>query len=225
MKITTIILDDNLEHLSYLEKLLLEIEEISLVQKFTNSIKAQEWLSKNKVDLLITDIEIKNLNGLELMEQLEKPPQVIFASTYPEYAADSFKLDPLHYLAKPINEIDLRIAIERAKNKLLKKEVEEHIIIKEGHALFHKINLSDIFFVEADDDYVIVSCKAKKYRTHSSLKVIHKRLTENFIRTHRSYIVNKQHITTYTNIDLKVGSFIIPISRAYKDKVALHLNA
>ena len=77
MKIKTIILDDNLEHLSYLEKLLIKIEEVELIQKFTNSTTTKEWLQKNKIDLLITDIEMKHLTGLELIENLEKPPLVI----------------------------------------------------------------------------------------------------------------------------------------------------
>lgn len=219
MKINTIILDDNLEHLSYLEKLLSEIEEVELIQKFTNPTKTKEWLQKNKVDLLISDIEMNHLNGLELINQLEKPPFVIYVSSYPKYAAKSFELEPLHYLVKPINEIDLRIAIERAKNKILKKEVEEYIIIKEGHALFHKISLSDILFIEADNDYVKVICKKKEYRTHCTLKEIENRLGSNFIKTHRSYLVNQSHINKINGTFAEIKNYTIPVSRAYKQTV------
>ncbi|MBC8265800.1 MAG: response regulator transcription factor [Flavobacteriales bacterium] len=202
-----------------LEKLLSEIEEVELIQKFTNPTKTKEWLQKNKVDLLISDIEMNHLNGLELINQLEKPPFVIYVSSYPKYAAKSFELEPLHYLVKPINEIDLRIAIERAKNKILKKEVEEYIIIKEGHALFHKISLSDILFIEADNDYVKVICKKKEYRTHCTLKEIENRLGSNFIKTHRSYLVNQSHINKINGTFAEIKNYTIPVSRAYKQTV------
>ena len=219
MKIKTIILDDNLEHLSYLENLLLEIKDVELVQKFSNPTKTNEWLRKNKVDLLITDIEMKHLNGLELVRKLVKPPMVIFSSTYPKYAAQSFEFEPLHYLIKPINNIDLRIAIERAKDKMIGSEIEEYIIIKEGHALFHKINHSDILFIEADNDYVKVICKKKEHRTHCTLKEIESRLSCNFIKTHRSYLVNKTHIDTTNGSSLQIRNYTIPISRAYHQDI------
>jgi len=219
MKIKTIILDDNPEHLSYLENLLSGIEEVELIHKFINPTKTKEWLQKNKVDLLITDIEMSHLNGLELIDQLEKPPQVIFASSYPSYAAKSFKFEPLHYLIKPINEIDLQIAIERFNNKIGGSVTEEYIIIKEGHSLFHKINHSDILFIEADNDYIKVICKDKEHRTHCTLKEIENRLSANFIKTHRSYLVNRTQIDKLNGTFLLVKNYTIPVSRAYKQDV------
>ena len=219
MKITTIIIDDNPEHLSCLEKLLLEIEEVELVNKFTNPTKTKEWLLKNKVDLLITDIEMSHLNGFELIKQLAKPPLVIFASYHPKYAADSFEFEPLHYLVKPINEIDLRIGIERVKNKLIDSQSTEYIIIKEGHTMFHKINFSDILFAEADNDYVKVICKEKEYRTHCTLKEIENRLSNDFVKTHRSYLANLSHITEINGTFLQIKKYNIPLSRAYKKEV------
>jgi two-component system, LytTR family, response regulator len=219
MEIRTIILDDNVEHLSYLENLLSKIEEVNLIQKFINPTKTKVWLQKHKVDLLITDIEMNHLNGLELMSQLKHPPLVIFASSYPSYAAKSFKLEALHYLVKPINEIDLKIGIERAKSKIFRKETEEYIIIKEGHILFHKIKLTDVLFVEADDDYVKVICKEREYRTHCTLKEIASRLSKNFMKTHRSYFVNKMHIDKTSGTFLQIKNYTIPVSRAYKQTI------
>ena len=224
VKIKTVILDDTSEDLSYLEKLLDEIEEVELIRKFTNPEKTKEWLQKNKVDLLISDIEMKNLNGLELVDQLEKPPMVIFASTYPNYAARSFEYDPIHYLVKPINEIDLRIGIERVKNKIIGSEIEEYIIIKEGYGFFNKINLSDILFVEADNDYVKIICKNQEYRTHCTFKDIENRLPKHFIKTHRSYLVNQSHIDKINGTFLVIDNYTIPISRTYLSIIKKYFN-
>jgi DNA-binding LytR/AlgR family response regulator len=219
MKITTIILDDNKEHLTYLEKLLLEIKEVDLIRKFSNSTQAKEWLQQNKVDLLISDIEMKHLNGLELISQTDNPPLVIFASTYPKYAAESFNLQPLHYLVKPIEPTSLREGLERAKNKLNNKQFDDFIIISEGHSLYHKINTADILFVEADNDYTKLICKNKEYRTHSSLKKMATKLGDTFIKTHRSYLVNTAYISVINGVFIAIDKYKIPLSRAYKKEV------
>ena len=220
MTITTIILDDNPQELAYMQNLLEGIADLELVESFSSPIKAEEWLQKNQVDLIITDIEMEHMSGLELISNLKNPPLVIFASTYPKYAAESFKLNPIHYLVKPISDVDLRIAVERVNEKLSNKPSDEFIIIKSGHSEFNKVKLADILFIEADNDYVKVICSEQEYRTHCTLKEVQSRLpAEKFIKTHRSYLVNIKNLSSITGSSLQIQDFTIPLSRAYKQEV------
>ena len=219
MTISTIILDDNPNDLRELRKLLSRIPEVELIESFSNPVLANIWMRENIVDLLISDIEMKEMSGLDLVDKVEHPPQVIFASSHSKYAAESFKLNPIHYLVKPIDEADLKTGIQRVVDKLQRNNLDEFIIIKVGYSEFHKVKIDDILFIEADDDYAKVILSNKEYRTHSTLKTLHARLPKMFLKTHRSYLVNANKISKAGGNTLHVNDYTIPLSRAYKQDV------
>ena len=224
MKIKTILVDDNPNHLDYIRGLIEENKDIQLIRTFTNPILALQFLKENKIDLMFSDIEMKEISGLDLINSLEKPPLIVFVSSFPKYAIDSFQFEPLHFIEKPISEIDLYIAIDRAKNRIQnKKKFEDYIIVKKGHSEFIKISYNDILFIEADNDYVQIYTEKQITRTHCTLKEIFKKLPKDFMKTHRSYIINKQYASTLSASSLKILEYTIPISRAYQTDMKNYL--
>ena len=220
MKIKTILVDDNPNHLDSIKILIEENKDIQLIRTFTNPILALQFLQENKIDLIFSDIEMKEMSGLDLINSIEKPPLIVFVSSFPKYAIDSFKFAPLHFIEKPISEIDLYIAIDRAKNRIQnKKKFEDYIIIKKGHSEFIKISYNTILFIEADNDHVKIYTEKQMTRTHCTLKDIFEKLPKYFIKTHRSYIINKQFASTLSSSSLKISGYTIPISRAYQKGV------
>ena len=224
MKINTILVDDNPNHLEYIRILIEENKDIQLIRTFTNPILALQFLKENKIDLMFSDIEMKEMSGLDLINSLEKPPLIVFVSSFPKYAIDSFQFEPLHFIEKPISEIDLHIAIDRAKNRIQnKKKFEDYIIVKKGHSEFIKISYNDILFIEADNDYVQIYTEKQMTRTHCTLKDIFEKLPKYFMKTHRSYIINKQYASTLSTSSLKILEYTIPISRAYQSDIKNYL--
>ena len=224
MKINTILVDDNPNHLDSIKILIEENKDIQLIRTFTNPILALQFIKENKIDLIFSDIEMTEMSGLDLINSLEKPPLIVFVSSFPKYAIDSFQFEPLHFIKKPISELDLHIAIDRAKNRIQnKKKFEDYIIVKKGHSDFIKIVYNDILFIEADNDYVQIYTEKERIRTHCTLKEILKKLPKEFMKTHRSYIVNKQCASTLSSSSLKISGYTIPISRAYQADVKNYL--
>ena len=217
MKMKTILVDDNPNHLNQIKNLIEDNKDIQLIRTFTNPILALQFLKENKIDLMFSDIEMREMSGLKLINSLSQPPLVVFVSSFPKYAIDSFQFEPLHYIVKPITELDLHIAIDRAKNRIKNKnKSEDYIIVKQGHSDFIKILYNDILFIEADNDYVQIYTVKLKIRTHCTLKEIFTKLPKCFIKTHRSYIINKQYASTLSTTSLKILEYTIPISRAYQ---------
>jgi two-component system, LytTR family, response regulator len=224
MKIKTIIVDDNPEHLNQIENLIEDNKDIQLIRTFTNPILALHFLKENKIDLIFSDIEMKGMSGLDLINSLSNPPLIVFVSSFPAYAIDSFKFEALHFIKKPISERELYTAIDRAKNRMRNiSKSEDYIIIKKGHSDFVKIIYNNILFIEADNDYVQIITKDKTIRTHCTLKKILKELPKNFIKTHRSYIINKKYASTLSSSSIRISEYTIPISRAYKSDMKKQL--
>ena len=224
MKIKTILVDDNPHDLDYLRNLIENNKYIEIIRTFTNPILALQFLKENKIDLMFSDIEMREMSGLKLINSLSQPPLIIFVSSFPKYAIDSFQFEPLHFIEKPISELDLHIAIDRAKNRIQnKKKFEDYIIVKKGHSEFIKISYNDILFIEADNDYVQIYTEKQMTRTHCTLKEVFTKLPKDFMKTHRSYIINKQYASTLSTSSLKISGYTIPISRAYQADVKNYL--
>jgi len=216
----TILVDDNPNHLNQIKNLIEDNKDIQLIRTFTNPILALQFLKENKIDLMFSDVEMREMSGLKLINSLSQPPLVVFVSSFPKYAIDSFQFEPLHYIVKPITELNLHIAIDRAKNRIKNKnKSEDYIIVKQGHSDFVKILYNNILFIEADNDYVQIYTEKETIRTHCTLKEMFKKLPKNFIKTHRSYIINKKYASTLSSSSLKISGYTIPVSRAYQSEM------
>jgi DNA-binding LytR/AlgR family response regulator len=206
---------------------------LSLSQKFTHPVKAFEYLSENKTDLLFIDIQMPDLSGIELVRNLEYKPVIIFTTAYDKYALEGFKVDAIDYLLKPIDYPEFLKAAEKAKkwiyarNEIVSvKSDKEFLFIKSEYKII-RIDLKAISYIEGMSEYVRIHREhAKSVMSLLSLKSIEEQLPEDqFMRVHKSFIVNLKKITEIENNFIVCGDGIkIPVSKLYKDKFQEYIN-
>jgi DNA-binding LytR/AlgR family response regulator len=218
--IKTILIDDNKNELNYLNELCLAVTSLDVVKQFTSSVKAFEWLNNNPIDLIISDIEMPMINGIDMLKQLKQKPLVILVSAHPEYALQSFEIEPVHYLIKPLKMEGLLKGIERAKDRLANKiNIPEFIFVLQNKE-YIKIELNSILFVKAEGNFVNVATKNGNILVLSNLTQFTKQLpSQNFMRVHKTYTVNSLEIKKYTTEHIIINDLVIPFGTSYKTDV------
>ena len=201
---------------------------LELVDSFSNALKALDFLQSNTVDLMFVDINMPDLSGLEFVESLTNPPKVIFTTAYREYAFEGFKMDAADYLVKPIGYTDFLKSVDKTRERyFVEPKVpetvennEQYLFIKSEYKIV-RINYDDILYVEGMRDYVRIHLENQKpVMALMSIKKMQEHLPgANFMRVHRSFIVNLNKITTIErNRIVFDGKVYIPISDQYKDQ-------
>jgi DNA-binding LytR/AlgR family response regulator len=179
---------------------------------------ALNWLKNNDTDVVLLDIEMPDLSGMDLIKSVEKLPQIIFITGYTEYALEAFEYHVTDFVPKPVTLPRLIRAIERAEelNNNVKSQGQNEIFVRvDGR--FVRLELKDILYVESLGDYVTFVTENKKYIVHSTLKNIDDKLTnKNFLKVHRSYIINITKVVDIEENNLVIKDKVIPISRAHK---------
>ncbi|MEP7195680.1 MAG: LytTR family DNA-binding domain-containing protein [Saprospiraceae bacterium] len=226
--IKTIIVDDEPLALEILESYIKQVKEIQLVAKCVNALDANQLLNNEKIDLMFLDIEMPMLRGTDLLKLIKDPPQVIFTTAYPEFAVEGFELNALDYLLKPISFDRFLKAINKysgfaGNNKNIPIVNRDFIFVKSDRKLV-KINFNEIIFIEGLKDYVIIQTTTTRIVTLQTMKSLDEKLpTDNFLRAHRSYIVNLDQISSIqgTTIEVNVKGQIksIPIGNNYKEEI------
>ncbi|RMF30827.1 MAG: DNA-binding response regulator [Bacteroidetes bacterium] len=192
-----------------------QVPFLKLVASCKSALEAAQILHEQPVDLLFLDIQMPDLTGIEFVRTLDKPPAVIFTTAYREYAIEGFELQALDYLVKPISFERFLKAANRARQTLQPSTppVTDHFFIKTD-GQYVKIRLEEVLYFESDKDYLYVHTPKKRYMTLLSLKQLEQELPAGqFLRVHRSFIVNVQHIEALESGHLRVGGRQIPISR------------
>lgn len=222
-----IIVDDEPIARIGLKTLIDEIPQLDLIDSFENAESASEFMQSNSVDLVFLDIQMPGINGIDFAKSIPKTTLVIFTTAYSEYALDSYDVDAIDYLVKPIEEERLGKAVNKAliyHSLLINEEKEniedveaDHIFVKSERKFF-KVNYKDILFIEGLKDYVIIQTESKRIITKMYLKNILDLLPQNiFFRINRSYIVNLQQIESFDNNDVFITSYEIAIGNSYRD--------
>jgi DNA-binding LytR/AlgR family response regulator len=227
-----IIIDDEPLAREGLIKTLAGISSVEIVESFSNPIDANKFLQNNTIDLMFLDIEMASLNGLDFAKSLVNKPLIVFITAYPQYALDSFEVDAIDYLLKPVRVEKLLRAINKAENyiSLLQKNIEEEIAVVEEDFVFIKsdrkfikIFFKEILFIEGLKDYVIIHVENKKVLTAMNIKTIFNQLPiKNFARVSKSYIVNTDHIISVDTNAVYIKEEEIPIGSNYKEDFFKH---
>ena len=208
-----------------MERLIRQYSNLKVVGTFRNAIGVADFLKKNEVHLLFLDIEMPGINGLELAKILPEQTLVIFTTAYSQYALESYEVDALDYLVKPITPERFKKAVAKAESyhQLLSEQktdleaTDAQYISIRANRRNYRIAHSDILYIEALKDYVIIHTFTDRYITWINLKNIHSQLPESvFVRVNKSYVVNTQHITSYTHQFVYIGDTEIPIGRTYE---------
>ena len=237
-----VIIDDEPLAIDVVESYVQQVGGIEIVAKCTNPLEAIILLNKHQVDLVFLDIEMPNLTGIDLVKTIDNMPQFIFTTAYPEYALDGFNLNATDYLVKPIPFHRFLKAISRAKEKYELENkvvvntplidnsgitnVDNFIFVKSEYENI-KINIDTIVYIQGLKDYIKIylSDTSKPVLTLSSFKDILEKLpASKFIRVHKSYIVNIQHIKAIQKAKILVQDIRIPVGETYKETVMKRLG-
>ncbi len=224
MKIKCIIIDDEPLAIKVVERHLKEFDYMELTNSFNTPIAALPIIEKEEIDVIFLDINMPKMSGLDFIRTLSHKPHIVITTAYREFAVESFDLDVLDYLVKPIpfgrflktiNKINKRVNLEKEKiNKISIKE-EPFIFLKVDKKLM-KIKLNDILFIESLKDYIKVITILGDYLVHKSMTSISEELpTNNFIRIHRSYTIAINKISFVEGNSIMVANRRIPIGRNY----------
>jgi DNA-binding LytR/AlgR family response regulator len=231
-KIKCLLVDDEPLAQELLKNHISKIDRLEVIATCSTAMKAFEIISTQKVDLLFLDIKMPSMTGLQLLKTLRHPPKTIFTTAYREYAFESYELEAVDYLLKPITFERFVKAVDR----FIRKEAtvlpsattvaeKEYILLKSG-TKFHKILLDHIVYVESLKDYVKVYLEdGKKVLSKYKIGSLEAELpATTFLRVHRSYLINTQKITAFTLHDIEVGAVEIPIGASYKERAMAFLD-
>lgn len=232
-----VIIDDEPLAVDVIESYINQIGGMEIVAKCNNPLDAITILNKHQVDLIFLDIEMPNLTGLDLVKTVDSIPQFIFTTAYPQHALDGFELNATDYLVKPIPFQRFLKAVSRAKEKYelehsiaaqsntsSENNKNDFIFVKSEYENI-KVNIQDIKYIEGLKDYIKIHLKSEKtLLTLSSFKEILKKLPSNFIRTHRSYIINIDCIRAMQKTNVFINDIRIPIGETFKKVVLKRLG-
>lgn len=229
MNLSCLIVEDEPLARSLLTDYVRKVPYLTLVEACSNPLLAIEVLRKNSIDVLFLDIQMPEITGITLLKTLQKKPLVILTTAYSEYALESYELDVLDYLLKPITFERFLRAVDKANQRLMAQPVVEQseknnaesaqqpfVFVKDGTKLV-KIRFDDILYVEGLKDYVTIHTLQQKIITLQRLKTLEEQLpTNKFIRIHHSFIVALAAIDSVHKGEVQVGKALLPISDSYK---------
>jgi len=235
MPIKCLIIDDEPLAIMLIEKHIEQIPQLEIVAKCQNALEAFEILKKEKIDLLFLDIQMPVLTGLEFAKSLPNRPSIIFTTAYREYAVESYELDVVDYLLKPIPFSRFFKAINKYLNTQQQmgstdrsssevKETTPDFIYVNSNKKYIKVLFEEILYIESIKDYVRIHTKDQRIMTKDKISEFELKVTKDFLRVHRSFIVNRKQITAFTAHDIEIGKTEIPIGGSYKKRIFEVLN-
>jgi len=234
MKLKTIAIDDEPLAIALLTDYITKTPFLELAGTFDNPLDAIDFLHHQPVDLILVDIQMPELTGIEFVRTLESAPKVIFTTAYAQYAIEGFKLNATDYLLKPFGYEEFLKAVQKAyKQAELENsaattvEANNQFLFLKSEYKIRRINFNDILYVEGLKDYIKVFIKGelKPILSLSSVKAIESKLPEEkFMRVHRSFIVNLEQIDTIDRSRIVFGKEYIPVSDQYKEKFQAYLD-
>lgn len=232
-KINCIIIDDDeidrLMVLSFVKR----FENLNLLGVFKSANDALSIIDKEPIDVLFLDIDMPGLNGLEFRKQTMQIPVCIYITAHPEHAVESFELDTLDFIVKPLKFDRFTQTMKRIeefmeikhKAQLFESSIGgDTIYIKEGYEQT-KVKLHDILYLEALKDYTLLVTDKKRHCVLSSIgNLLKETHFQSFVRIHRSFAVQKQFIKKIGIQDIELNNnVLIPLGRSYKDNLNLVL--
>jgi DNA-binding LytR/AlgR family response regulator len=225
-----IIIDDEPLAREGMQMHILNYPKLNLLGSFSNTFDASDVLKNNTIDLIFLDINMPEMNGLDFVKSLTRSPMIVFATAYPQYAIDSYELDAVDYLLKPIRFERFVKAVNKAQdyynilhpktseNNQIESINDDFIYIKADRKFF-KIFFNDILYIEGLKDYVIIHTNDNKVVTAMNLKTIFDKLSKtNFARISKSNVVNINHILSFDVYYVYMkNNAELPLGNIFKD--------
>jgi two-component system LytT family response regulator len=221
---TCIAIDDEPKALEVIERYCQKISLASLKATFREPLKAIEFLNREKVDLIFLDINMPDISGMQLLQTLSPRPLIIFTTAYSQYAVESYELNALDYLLKPVTFERFLMAINKAAAALSSKNTtgmdeDAAVFIKSGPQT-HRVKVSEILYLEKNGNYITVHLKDGNILIRENMGDIFDLVpAADFIRVHKSYVVGIRHISMIEVHQLIVNGEKIPIGSTYRDSL------
>ncbi|WP_118974275.1 LytR/AlgR family response regulator transcription factor [Taibaiella koreensis] len=223
-----IIVDDEPLAREAIEMLINETDDLDLIGSFKSPETVIHFIENNTVELIFLDIQMPGVNGVDFARTIPKETFVIFTTAYSEFATDSYEVDAIDYLIKPVKLERFQKAVEKARiySKLFKADylnnnieqvADDFFFVKADRRIF-KIYFNNILFIQGLKDYVVMHSDNQKVITAMNIKTISDQLPKDmFVRVSKSYIINVKHIDSVDNNTVYIGSNEIPIGSVYRD--------
>ena len=243
-KYKVLIVDDEFLARKLLSDYVSKIDSLELVGTCSNAFEAMSMLQKCNVDIMLLDIHMPDITGMELIQSMQKVPTFIFNTAYSEYALESYDLGAVDYLLKPIGFPRFFQAINKAIEKIDRnnpagensdqeskseavlevKPTNDFLTVKADYKIY-KINFSDLLFIEGQHEYVTFHTKTRRITALYSLKNLEEQLpSDKFLRIHKSYIVSFHFIEDIEGNTVNVAGNKLSIGGSYKDALLTRLN-
>lgn len=237
-----IIVDDETTSRLVISQLCNKVGGIKIDKEFENAILAIKYLNENKVDLIFLDIHMPDFTGFDFIKTLKNPPKIVLITSDTQFALDAFEYDcVLDYIVKPIAFPRFLKAVKKVEKSLHLEEgdtsVKTSINVKEEKDAVEKdlyvnidrrlvkINIPDIYLIEAKGDYIQIKTENKNYLVHSTLKKVTEKLPQDiFLKIHRSYVINTKMIIDIEDNSVLIKKDVVPVSRANKPELMKRLN-
>ena len=230
-----IIIDDDATARLIVNQLCKKTERIVVIEEFSSAIEAIKYLNDKAVDLIFLDIHMPTFSGFDFIKTLKSPPNIILTSSDKNFALKAFEYNCIvDYLLKPITLDRFNKSLQKlASFKNGKEQILEKKIPKENSNYLYvsvdkrlvKINIPEIFLVEAKGDYIKIKTESKNYIVHSTLKKIEDKLPSSlFFKVHRSYIINISEIIDIEDNSVLIKKNVIPVSRSKRGELMKKLN-
>ena len=224
-----LIVDDEPLALKLISKHIQQIPQLEIIASCQNALEAFDILKKEPIDLIFLDIQMPVLTGMDFAKSLQNPPSIIFTTAYRDYAVESYELEVVDYLLKPIafnrffkaitKYLNTRPALPATpKMELAESPIDRHLYVNVNKK-YVKVLFADILYAESLKDYVRIHTPQQSITTKDTMAEFEKKLPASFLRIHRSFIVNLEKVTAYTTQDIEIGTKEIPIGVRYKKGV------
>ena len=233
--IKCLIVDDEPPAREIIRRYIEQTPMLELAGECANAIQAFTVLQQQSIDLVFLDIRMPQLSGNDFLKTLNHPPKIIFTTAFSEYALESYELDAVDYLMKPIpfnrflkavNKAYQQTVIKNDAGTLLNEEKKtDSFVYFRADRKMVKVTLQDILYIESMKDYIKVFTKSGTIITKQSISSVEAMLPEKeFIRTHRSFIVSTRHIKSFTTELIEVHNTEIPIGKLFRNEVMKSLG-
>lgn len=225
MKLNCLIIDDEPLARKGITEYVREIDFLNPVGECGSAAEAASLLTKHPVDLLLLDIQMPRLSGIDFLKTLTHPPMAIITTAFSEYALEGYSLDVIDYLVKPIPFDRFLKAVQKAfdfhtmRQREVTSVVPEYFFVK-SNGKYEKVMFSEILFVESMQNYVIIHLSGQKLIVYMTLAGLEAQLPQKrFMKVHKSFVVSVEQVNSIENNEVIIKNSRVPISRTLKEEV------
>ena len=208
-----------------------QVPYLKLSGECSNAFEAMQFINSNAIDLVILDINMPRLTGLDMLRTLKKYPAVIITSAYPEYALDGFELSVTDYLLKPFSFLRFVQATEKVLNqsqnnhRVAAQSAHDDFLMVKSDKKLTKVFFEAISYVEAYGNYIFIYCGTERIMSKQTLTQFEDQLpASNFVRIHKSYIASLRAIKFFEGNEIGVGDKKLPVGKVYRNDVLKKLS-